>query len=157
MPISDAVDTLIDRYDLQPHPEGGFYAETYRSDLDIPPSALPEAYDGPRAAGTSILYLLPADARSEWHRVRSDELWLHQGGRALDLDIGDEPDRNHASVSSHRVGLADDAHPQVLVPGGAWQAAEPVSDDQSVVDADWSLVACVVVPGFHPEDFELVD
>lgn len=147
------VDDMVQRYDLEPHPEGGYFRETYRSNLDVPASALSNAYDGARDAGTSILYLLPAGERSAWHRVTSDELWLYQGGRPIALDIADQPDRAHPSHQTHHVGLADDAHPQVLVPGGRWQSAEPVDDHDH--PADWSLVACVVVPGFDPDDFEL--
>jgi uncharacterized protein len=122
---------------LQPHREGGFYRETYRSRLTVTPPGWP----GPRACATSILYLLPAGERSAWHRVRGDELWLWQGGGAMRLGVDDE---------EHVVGPHADARQelQVLVPACAWQSATP--DDDA-----WSLVACVVAPGFDFADFEL--
>jgi predicted cupin superfamily sugar epimerase len=127
-------------WSLEPHPEGGFYRETYRSPL----IHTPDGWDAPRALATAILYLLPAAERSAWHRVRGDELWLYQAGAAMVLSVDDYvrvvgPDR-----------LAGQ-EPQVLVPGGVWQSATP---DPSGGDA-WSLVACVVVPGFDFDDFEL--
>lgn len=124
---------------LEPHPEGGWYSETYRH------GALVETADGPRALGTAIHFLLLAGEESAWHRVRSDELWFHHRGGALRLWIGDEPDGATDYTLSSDV---ERGHlPQLLVPGGKWQAARPV--DEAV------LVSCVVVPGFDFADFEL--
>lgn len=122
---------------LAPHPEGGFFRETYRSAL----ATVPAGWPGERALATAILYLLPAGQRSAWHRVRGDELWLWQGGAAMELRIGDE---------TRLVGPdpAAGQEPQVLVPGGAWQSATPGA-------GPWSLVACLVTPGFDFADFEL--
>jgi predicted cupin superfamily sugar epimerase len=122
---------------LEPHPEGGFYRETYRSGLTATLSGWP----GPRALATSILYLLAPGERSAWHRVRGDELWLWQGGGPMRLAVGDD---------EHLVGPDRDAghELQLLVPARAWQSATP-HDDR------WSLVACVVAPGFDFADFEL--
>jgi predicted cupin superfamily sugar epimerase len=123
---------------LSPHPEGGFYRETYRS----PISVAPEGWPGDRALATAILYMLPASESSARHRVRSDELWLWQGGTPMVLTVGGEehlvgPD----PASGHRL--------QVLVPGGQWQSATPEGA------AGWSLVACIVAPGFDFADFEI--
>jgi predicted cupin superfamily sugar epimerase len=126
-------DDIAVRWNLAPHPEGGFFRETYRCAL----TATPEGWPGPRAFATSILYLLPAGVRAANHRVRSDELWLWQGGAPMALDI---------DGTRHLVG--PDHELQVLVPGGASQAATPAGDG-------WSLVACVVAPGFDFTDFEL--
>ena len=124
---------------LSPHPEGGFYRETYRSDISVSPPGWP----GPRALATSILYLLPAGERSARHRVRGDELWLWQSGAAMELSAGE---RLHLVGPDPRAG-----HDlQVLVPAGAWQSATPAAGVEG-----WSLVACVVAPGFAFEDFEL--
>ena len=71
---------------LEPHPEGGFFRETYRSPL----ATVPAGWPGERALATSILYLLPGGARSAWHRVRGDELWLWQGGAAMELQVGEQ-------------------------------------------------------------------
>jgi uncharacterized protein len=126
-------------WDLEPHPEGGFYRETYRSAMTV----APEGWPGARSLATGILYLLPAGERSARHRVRGDELWLWQGGAPMALRIGEEerlvgPDPR----SGHSL--------HVLVPAGEWQSATPVASS-----AAWSLVACVVVPGFDFADFEL--
>ncbi|MGE4481332.1 cupin domain-containing protein [Acidocella sp.] len=116
--------------DLAPHPEGGHYREVWR---DSPA-------DGGRGAATSILFLLAAGERSHWHRVDAAELWLWQGGAALELGIGARCLRlGPALVAGERV--------QAVVPAGAWQAARPLGA--------WSLVSCVVAPAFRFEGFEL--
>jgi uncharacterized protein len=141
------VTTAVRRWRLGPHPEGGFYRETYRSEM----RTVPPGWPGERALATAILYLLPPGLRSAWHRVRGDELWLWQGGAPMMLLIGDET----------RVVGPDPAagqHLQVLVPGGAWQSATPEHPgDEAAPAAAWSLVACVVAPGFDFADFEVRD
>jgi uncharacterized protein len=141
------VTTAVRRWRLEPHPEGGFYRETYRSGV----RTVPPGWPGERALATAILYLLPAGLRSAWHRVRGDELWLWQGGAPMMLLIGDET----------RVVGPDPAagqHLQVLVPAGAWQSATPEHRaGEATAVAPWSLVACVVAPGFDFADFELRD
>jgi predicted cupin superfamily sugar epimerase len=127
-------------WSLQPHPEGGFYRETYRSRHTHIPPGWPAA----RALATAILYLLPAGERSAWHRVRGDELWLYQAGVPMELSIG----RRTRVIGPDRDAGQD---LQALVPGGTWQSATPKSSDADT----WSLVACVVVPGFDFDDFEL--
>jgi len=125
--------------ELQPHPEGGWYAETYRH------GATTETTSGTRALGTAIYFLLLPGEESAWHRVLSDELWFHHRGGALRLWIGDDPE----TAVEHVLGpdVEDGHRPQLLVPGGQWQAARPV--DEAV------LVSCVVVPGFDFADFQL--
>lgn len=129
---------IAELWDLAPHPEGGFYRETYRSQIVVDPPGWP----GPRALATAILYLLPAGERSVSHRVRGDELWLWQGGSAMALSVGHE---------QRLVGPDADAGHElhVLVPAGVWQSAIPAAGA-----APWSLVACVVAPGFDFADFE---
>jgi predicted cupin superfamily sugar epimerase len=131
------VTMAVTRWRLEPHPEGGYFRETYRSPL----TAWPPGWPGERALATAILYLLPAGERSAWHRVRGDELWLWQGGGPMELHIGEQ---------SQLVGPdpAAGQELQVLVPAGAWQSAIPAG-------SAWSLVACLVAPGFDDEDFEL--
>ena len=131
---ADAVAAL---WNLAPHPEGGFYRETYRSALTTTPPGWP----GPRAFATAILYLLPAGMRSAVHRVRGDELWCWHAGDPLALDIDGTirllgPDRR----AGHEL--------HALVPGGAWQSATPAGDE-------WALAACIVTPGFDFADFEM--
>lgn len=124
-------DEVIRRLALRAHPEGGFYAETFRSPLLL---TLPDGRV--RRASTAIHYLLPPGAWSAWHRVGSDEVWHHYDGGALSL---------------YRLGLPavrlDRRTPQAVVPAGVWQAAEPL---EGAV-----LCGCTVAPGFEFEDFEL--
>jgi predicted cupin superfamily sugar epimerase len=131
---------------LQHHPEGGWFAETWRSEtsVDLP------GYAGGRALGTAILFLLLPDEESAWHRVRSAELWFHHRGPALELTLGGDGERP-ADARSHRLGpdLANGETPQLLVPPGHWQAARPLGDEPV-------LVSCVVVPGFDFTDFTLL-
>ncbi len=138
------VTTAVGRWRLEPHPEGGFYRETYRSGL----RTVPPGWPGERALATAILYLLPAGQRSAWHRVRGDELWLWQGGAPMTLRIGDE---------ARQVGPdpAAGQELQVLVPAGAWQSANPGRPAGPGAAEPWSLVACLVAPGFDFADFEL--
>jgi uncharacterized protein len=132
--------------DLAPHPEGGWFRETWRSDVTIGQSALPPDYTGPRSAGTAILFVLLAGQQSAWHTVRSAELWLHHRGSPLLLDVGSE----RHSTTTHLLGsdIAAGEQPQVLVPPRYWQRARPRDDEPS-------LVSCVVVPGFDYADFGL--
>ena len=145
-PVSSEVNDLIDRLQLQPHPEGGFYRETWRSDLCLPQSILPAEYTGDRSAGTSILFLLPTEHYSRWHRVRSAELWFHQAGDPLELVMAETLDG-----ANQIIHLGRDRAFQAVVPPNYWQRATPVSGP-----AGYALVACVVVPGFDFADFELV-
>ncbi|MHC5114751.1 MAG: cupin domain-containing protein [Planctomycetota bacterium] len=145
---------LIDRLGLQPHPEGGWYRETHRSTTILPQAALPGDYGGDRCAVTSILFLLPAGVRSAAHRVRSEEIFIHQGGDPMRLvmsptsaDVFDAADRQEVAV-----GLDAGAVPQAVVPGTWWQAAEAAPGPHG-----YTLVACVVAPGFDFEDFEMVE
>jgi len=132
--LDDAA-TLIARLGLARHPEGGWYRETWRA----------APVDGERSAGTSILFLLEAHQRSHWHRIDATELWLFQAGHALTLSLADAA----GPVRSVRLGadlLAGDQAQQVVSPG-EWQAAQ--------AGDGWCLVACVVVPAFRFEGFEL--
>lgn len=137
--VDEVARDIARQWNLAPHPEGGFYRETYRSAT----RAQPDGWPASRALGTSILFLLPAGVRLTRHRVRGDELWLWQGGGTIALNIDDMtklvgPDR----AAGHEL--------QVLVPGGAWQSATPIADT-------WALAACVVMPGFEFADFEMAN
>jgi len=144
------VPALARDLNLTPHPEGGWYRETWRSDLTLPAAALPD-HDGPRSAGTAIYFLLSPDEHSAWHRVRSAELWLWHCGGPLTLSLGgdgSEPGPAHEMVLGPDVAAGE--HPQVVVPAGVWQAAHPAGGVEV-------LVSCVVVPGFEFADFTLTD
>jgi len=122
---------------LQPHPEGGWYTETWRAPVA----------DGGRSTSTGIYFLLRAGERSHWHRVDADEVWLFHDGDPLQLSVsaGEPP------VEHHILGrdLAAGQQPQVVIPSRQWQAAEPLGE--------WTLVSCVVAPGFRFQGFELAD
>jgi uncharacterized protein len=137
---------LIENLQLQPHPEGGFFRETWRSQLTISQDQLPPEYNGGRQAGTSILFLLPTGHYSRWHKVRSDELWLHQAGDPLELEISRAIDEK-----SEIYHLGRDNCFQAIVLGGYWQKAKPLAGSSG-----YALVGCVVVPGFDFADFELL-
>ena len=87
--LPPVVRAIVDRLDLAPHPEGGFYRETWRSPVELARESLPAGYPGPRAAMTAILFLLPTGVSSALHRVRSEELWLHHQGDDVALGIGE--------------------------------------------------------------------
>lgn len=133
--------------DLAPHPEGGWYRETWRAG---PPSQ-PAGYPGSRAAATGIYFLLTPGDESAWHRVRSDEVWLwHSGGPLIMLDGGDG-DRPAAQPDAVTLGpdLIAGQVPQHVIPGRHWQTARPAADREV-------LVSCVVAPGFEFADFTLL-
>ena len=126
--------------DLEPHPEGGWYRETWRSPVVV---TLPDGRE--RATGTLIWFLLPAGESSRWHKVSSDEIWLaHTGTVRLELGSdGPVP----GDVSAHELTTADAERSQLLVPAGVWQRTLPGDQD--------ALVSCLVSPGFDFADFEL--
>ena len=155
--MSDPLDALapevrarVLRLSLAPHPEGGFYRETWRSPVELAPEALPTGYPGPRAAMTSILFLLPTGVTSARHRVRSEELWLHQQGDDVELGIGATIDAANAAGGRTLLGQGADASLQVIVPAGQWQKATALEGP-----AGYALVGCVVAPGFDFADFEM--
>jgi predicted cupin superfamily sugar epimerase len=128
---------LAEALDLQPHPEGGWYRQTWASSESV------TLADGRvRPTATLIYFLLPAGESSAWHRVTSDEVWLaHAGAVAIELGgTGPEPD-------PETTVLVDAELPQALVPAQTWQRTLLMDDD--------ALVSCLVSPGFDFEDFEL--
>ncbi|MFE0749984.1 cupin domain-containing protein [Gordonia sp. NPDC058843] len=148
--MSDAqVPDWVRELDLQPHPEGGWYRQTWRSDVEIPRDVLPGDYTGDRAAGTAIYFVLMPGDESAWHTVRGAELWLHHRGAPVELDLGGDADEP-GEPTTVLVGpdIESGQHPQALVPPRVWQRARPAG-------AEPSLVSCIVVPGFDFEDFRL--
>ncbi len=136
---------LAERLDLQPHPEGGWFRQTWQS----PVTFRPAGYPGERSAATAIYFLLHPGERSRWHLVRSDELWLWHSGGPLELSLGGSVDEPcEPAVILLGSDLDAGQRPQVLVPGGTWQAAAPAGDEPV-------LVTCVVAPGFDFADFRL--
>lgn len=131
---SSAAKSLIETLALAPHPEGGWYRETWHA----------ASAPGERAAGTAILFLLDAGQTSHWHRVDASELWIYQAGAPLALSRASGP-----IIETVRLGPA--VHQgeilQAVIAPGQWQSAR--------ASLGWSLVTCVVVPGFAFSGFEL--
>ena len=127
-------EAIIARLELSPHPEGGFYRQTFED------SAGPDG----RARSTAIYYLLPAGARSHWHRVDAVEVWHYYAGAPLALHLARDGAAQTLVLGSD---LAAGERPQAVVPEGWWQAAES--------RGDWTLVGCTVAPGFRFSGFEL--
>jgi hypothetical protein len=132
--------------DLLPHPEGGWYRQTWAAE----PGFEPPGYGGRRAAATGIYFLLAPGESSRWHAVRSDELWLWHCGGPLALRLGGTGAAPAAAPDSVVLGcdLAAGQRPQQLVPAGQWQAAAPAGGQEV-------LVSCVVAPGFDFADFSV--
>ncbi|SNB70333.1 hypothetical protein SAMN07250955_107171 [Arboricoccus pini] len=126
-------EALIDKLGLAPHPEGGHYVETYRA-----------AGHG-RSPVTAIYFLLGAGERSHWHRVDATEIWLWHGGAPLTLRLSTDGE----TETILRLGPELDAGqmPQRVIPPDAWQSAES--------EGDWTLVSCIVAPGFDFSGFVL--
>ena len=129
---------MIRALGMQPHPEGGHYVETHRA----APAGDPE-----RSAATAIYFLLQVGEVSAWHRVDATEVWLWHAGAPLALTVSQDGTR--AGARSFRLGpdLRSGERPQAVVPPFAWQTAESLGA--------WTLVSCVVAPGFEFSGFEL--
>lgn len=138
--MGDSAAGLIEQLGLTAHPEGGWYRETWRA------AAGPDG----RAAGTAIIFLLRAGEASHWHRVDAAELWIWQAGDPLELRLaasGAGPVRS--TILGSDVGAGQQL--QGLVAPGEWQAARPAAQPQF----GYTLVSCVVVPGFDFAGFTL--
>ncbi|MDM0114563.1 cupin domain-containing protein [Variovorax sp. J22R133] len=140
---------LIDTLRLEPHPEGGWYREVFRSSSSVAP------VDGrpARDALTTIYFLLEANQFSRWHRVLSDEVWVHVSGAPLALYVCDAALRTAPGL--FKIGPVDvhGTHPQHVVPAGQWQAARPITARSA---DDYTLVTCTVGPGFDFSDFSMM-
>lgn len=154
------IERIVRQLELEPHPEGGFYKEVYRSNMPIVTDAGLR-----RCSATAILYLLGAGQKSNWHRLLHDELWFfHDGGplavhcivpQEQSAAVGGKVVNKLCDGSSHRrTVLHSDFSAQevvltMVVPRGIWFAATPCDKE------GYSLVSCVVAPGFEFSDFEL--
>jgi hypothetical protein len=157
---------------LEPHPEGGYYLETYRAAQMLSTSR------GERPASTAIVFLVTADSASRLHRLANDELWVYQGGLPLELVtiapdgelrrrvLGDTGEAvrgldDHGGPAGDRLAGSPEESPgwlpQALVPAGSWQGARLAGGSHLPADRAWTLVSCVATPGFDFADFELGD
>ena len=130
------VQEIVRMLGMQPHPEGGWYVETHRADA--------EGSDG-RAPMTAIYFLLATDQVSAWHKVDATEIWLWPAGAPLALTVSEDG----VTARTRRIGpdLRSGDRPQAIVPPDAWQTAESLGA--------WTLVSCVVAPGFEFSGFNL--
>jgi predicted cupin superfamily sugar epimerase len=131
-----SADDIIRLLDLKPHPEGGYFRETFRD---------PKTLADGRAASTAIYFLLKRGERSHWHRVDAVEIWHWHAGAPLLLEIAEQQGRIERLTLG--ADLAAGERPQGVVPAQAWQAAQSLGD--------WTLVGCTVAPGFEFSGFEL--
>ena len=139
----------IRKLELEPHPEGGYYRQTYRAELVLPHAGLPPDFTGPRAVSTAIYFLLEAENFSAFHRLRSDELWHFYAGGALLVHVI-EADGHYFKIQLGNDPEGGDVL-QSIVKAGCWFASK-VKDGKS-----FALVGCTVAPGFDFEDFELAE
>jgi uncharacterized protein len=137
----------IDKLQLKPHPEGGFYRETYRASLQIEQSALPAAFHGDRNASTAIYFLIDGENFSAFHRIAADEMWHFYAGTALAVEVIDPAGKHMQLLLGNNPDAGEEF--QAVVPAGCWFASH-VRDASS-----YSLVGCTVAPGFDFADFEI--
>lgn len=140
----------IDKYQLTEHPEGGYYAETYRASEKIADHALPNRFGGDRSFSTGIYFLLESHNFSAFHRIQSDEMWHFYAGEVLEIFVIDSETREMQVI---RLGNDPEKGEtfQAVVPAGAWFGSRPAAGSA------YSLVGCTVAPGFDFQDFEMAE
>lgn len=140
-------EAYIRYYSLLPHPEGGWYRETYKSSGIIPATALPDRFGGARPFSTAIYFLLEAGNFSAFHRIRSDECWHFYAGDPLEVFV------IHPQGNLEMIRLGSDVEQgacfQYVVPANCWFASRPAAGSR------YCFVGCTVAPGFDFADFEL--
>jgi predicted cupin superfamily sugar epimerase len=133
---------LIQALDLAPHPEGGSYRETWRA----------EAREGERSAVSAVYYVIQPGQRSHWNRVDADEIWLWHAGDPLDISIAATE-----AGPTRRLRLGGDVaggeQPQLIIPKGHWQSADPITGRE----AGYTFISCIVAPAFEFSGFELAE
>ncbi len=137
---------IIAALGLQPHPEGGYFAETYRAEEEISREAIGSYYSGPRPVSTAIYYLLTPDTFSEMHRLKSDEVFHFYAGSPVQMHRL-WPD-GAGDVVTIGTDLSAGMHPQIVVPKGVWQGS------RLLLGGDFALLGCTVAPGFDYSDYE---
>ncbi len=147
--MKPVVRKLAEKLNLQPHPEGGYFREVYRSDEQISADALPCRYEGDRSICTSIYYLITSDAGSAMHRLKSDEvLHFYMGDPARVFMLLPDGTRRDQLLGNDIYG---GERPQIVVPRNIWFGIRVVEG------GDYTLTGTTVAPGFDFEDFELDD
>jgi uncharacterized protein len=147
--MNKAAKNYIEKLRLQPHPEGGYYREVYRSEEIVNSEYLPDRYGKSHAFATSIYFLLEGDQVSVLHRLKSDEIWHFYDGSTIDIYIFDQSGKMR--IESLGKDLNRGECSQVAIPKGHWFGAE-LKDKNS-----FAFIGCTVAPGFEFEDFEIGD
>jgi hypothetical protein len=140
---------LIKQYSLQPHPEGGWYKETYKSSEQISAAALPARFGGERVFSTAIYFLLEQGNFSAFHRIKSDECWHFYTGDPLDIYVLQQDGRLDIIPLGNDISKGQLF--QYVVPANCWFASRPATG------SSFCFVGCTVAPGFDFADFELAD
>jgi uncharacterized protein len=137
----------INKLGLTPHPEGGYFREIYRSKEILSSHVLNQRYTGDRNLATSIYFLLPSGEVSKFHRLKSDEIWYFHYGSSLIVHVFYEGKYIKYAMGSD---ISKEEQLQLIIPAGAIFGAEVIGQNY------FSLVGCMVAPGFHFSDFELI-
>lgn len=136
--MNAAIQKIVEELKMQAHPEGGYFVETYRSEITLEQTQ--------KSLATVIYFLLPSSETSSWHRIKSDEFWFYHAGSPIVVHTIENGTYKATVVGN---ALEHGEIPQYLVPAGAVFGASVQQEDS------YSLVSCVVAPGFDFEDFEL--
>lgn len=147
--MNTRIEKIVQKLDMNSHPEGGFYKETYRSEGVIPQQILSKEFKGERNYCTAIYFLLTSDNFSAFHKINQDEIWHYYEGSSLFVHVIDLEGKYHRY--SVGINLDEGELPQLAVPAGCWFASSVKKEDS------YSLVGCTVSPGFDFDDFELGD
>ena len=145
--MDDAVKRIVERLELVPHPEGGFFREVYRSTTKLDHPDIPQGRPRERSAGTLIYFLLSGDDFSAFHRIRwTDEVWHLYAGGPLELFLIDGRGKlEHRLLTTELMR----GEPTTRIPAGSWQSA------RLATGGTWALGGCAVSPGFEYDDFEM--
>lgn len=136
---------IIERLQLQPHREGGYFRETYRSDILLSARNLPETFGGRRTLATSIIFFLPQGAFSIFHRLKQDEIWNFHAGSPISIHaIAPNGTYKYIELGD---GIKDKGVPQVIIPAGTFFAAEATQG--------YGLLGCIAAPGFDYADLDM--
>ena len=139
--MNERAKILIDQLEMNPHPEGGYYKEVYRSKVNVTETTRE------RSALTSIYFLLQKDEVSRWHKVKSDEVWIYLEGAPIELAMMNEESK--VSKLTHLSAEETPPNYQGTVPAHIWQAARSLGE--------YTLVTCLVAPGFDFADFKMME
>ena len=142
-----SIEKIINKLNLKPHPEGGYFTETYRSVGEIKKESLDISYDGNRNFSTCIYFLLTSNKFSAFHKIKQDEIWHFYDGSPIKIYVISKEGRLSCQIIGRDFSKGE--VPQFIVSGGSWFAAEVLNEN------DYSLVGCTVSPGFDFNDFEL--